>query len=144
MNKAELVAKALTMELGKAADLEVMKVAELEQLIAANEEAGPAPAKKSKFVETEDLGSDPRTGKQLEIQIEVGDGDIGKADVFGGVNGHTFMIKRGHKVTVDRWIYDHLKEQITEITDVKFDPNGRPTGETETRHIPRYNISRFD
>ena len=30
MSKAELVTKALTMELGKAADLEVMKVAELE------------------------------------------------------------------------------------------------------------------
>ena len=145
MSKPDLVQKALSMELGKVSDLEAMKVVELEALIAANQDAGDVvEAPKAKAKESDVLGSDPRTGKKIEIQLENGEGEVGRADVFGAVNGHTFNIKRGVKVTCDRWIYDHLKVQITEVTDVKFDDNGKPTGVTQSRLIPRYNISRFD
>ena len=139
-----MVQKALSMELGKVGDLEAMKVAELEALIAANQDAGNvSEAPKAKAKESDVLGSDPRTGKTIEIQIENGEGEAGRSDVFGSVNGHTFNIKRGVKVTCDRWIYDHLRSVIPEVEVQKFDDSGKPIG-TEITRIPRYNISRFD
>jgi hypothetical protein len=139
MAKADLVQKALQMELGTQESLEGLKVAELEALIAANSEAGSPDT--SKKAETEDFGADPRTGKEVEFQVEFGDGEIGKQDVFCAVNGHTVNIKRGQKVKGDKWIVDHLKSVSSEITESVVDKNGIPTGETMIRSVPRFNVT---
>ena len=92
MSKPDLVQKALSMELGKVSDLEAMKVVELEALIAANQDAGNvSEAPKDKTKESDVLGSDPRTGKKIEIQLENGEGEVGRADVFGAEIGRAHV-----------------------------------------------------
>jgi hypothetical protein len=145
MAKADLVQKALRMELGTQEELEAKTVAQLEELISANQDAGETPsASAASGKSNEDKGDDPRTGKMIEMQIEVDARPGGQSDVYGSVNGYTFLIKRGKPVKVDRWIYDHLTSLKDTNTESVSDDRGRPTGETQEVEMKRFNITRLD
>ena len=70
------------------------------------------------------------TGNRKTITIFTGEGDAGREDVFVGVNGVSFQIKRGKPVEVPIEVVEVLKNAIT----TKYE-NG------EAIDIPRYAFS---
>mgnify|MGYP000479304397 CR=1 FL=1 len=67
------------------------------------------------------------TGSRKSITIFTGEGDAGREDVFVGVNGFSFKIKRGKPVEVPVEVVEVLNNAVT----TKYE-NG------EAIHIPRY------
>lgn len=133
MNKAQKIARLI--ELGVDEDLSKKSTAELDALLVENDDSPAADEL------TPSTGADPRTGKKIEVRIEISSEPGGKEDVFAGVNGHVFNAKRGQWIELDEGFVRHLEN--TEITDVEpVIVNGKPTGETVLVNRNRYQVTR--
>jgi hypothetical protein len=96
-------------------------MSDIETLVDDVIEATPAKTSKTKAA-----------AKEETVTISVASTDRDTADVFVGVNGRTFLIKRDAVVTVPKYIYEHLRDAKETI----FDPK---TG--EERKIASYNVT---
>lgn len=133
MTKAQKIARL--QELGIDDDLSKKTTTELDALLAEND---PSPAGDEA---APSVGDDPRTGKLIEVRIEVSSEPGGREDVFAAVNGYAFNAKRGHWIMLDEGFVRHL--ETTEITDVEpIMRDGKPTGEVEMVNRNRFQVTR--
>lgn len=53
------------------------------------------------------------SGKKVEITIHQGEGDMGREDIFVGINGYAYQIKRGERVTVPVEVKEVIENALT-------------------------------
>lgn len=80
----------------------------------------------------------PVVTRKFKIIIHEQDNFDENRDVFVGLNGYGYLIKRGKEVVVPDGIVNVLKESV--ITTIKKNPD---TGEDEVRNIPRFSFSNY-
>jgi hypothetical protein len=80
----------------------------------------------------------PECARKFKIIIHEQDNFDENRDVFVGLNGYGYLIKRGKEVVVPEGVVNVLKESI--ITTIKKNPD---TGEDEVRNIPRFSFSNY-
>jgi len=141
MTKAKMIERLLA--LGLTLDLSHKSAAELSDLIEENDPE----FRKARLEDDGDndgsasTGDDPRTGKKITCRIENSSEPGGKEDVFAGVNGFTFLAKRGQWIELDEGFVNHLRGiSVTDIVPV-MGPNGRPTGEIHEVPRSRYQVT---
>jgi hypothetical protein len=72
-----------------------------------------------------------KTDGRRTLTIHAGDGEGGTADVFIGVNGYAYNIKRGKPVQVP-------PEVIEALSNAKVTRYAAKDGNTEAIEVPRY------
>ncbi len=81
------------------------------------EQADPeAPKEKGVEVKAKTTGNG-LSGQKVDITIHNGEGDAGKLPVDVGINGYTWRIKRGIRVTVPREVVGALQNAVQDSYD---------------------------
>lgn len=116
------------------------------ELVALAKENGvqydtPKPAAADGEVEIDE--ADPRTGRKINVRIEIGPEAGGKEDVFASVNGYNFVAKRGKSIELDEGFVKHLESIETTDVEAVIGDNGRPTGEVQEINRRRFQITRL-
>lgn len=144
MTKADMVARAVALNLGNEADLKKLSNPDLEALLKENDpEFGKASQPKSERGVATGKGADPRTGVTRRCRIEASSDPDGKFPVYGSVNGYNFEAPRGKEIELDSGFIEHLRSlTITEFEPVVID--GKHTGEYNEVHRPRFNVVTLD
>lgn len=77
----------------------------------------------------------PKPARRFELMIDEQDNNDSNGDVFVGLNGYAYLIKRGKKVIVPEGVLNVLRESIID----KIQRN-RDTGEERIVSVPRFSI----
>lgn len=75
--------------------------------------------------------ADPKPAKMFKLTIHAEDSVEGRSDVFVGLNGNSYLIRRNAEVTVPEGVIEILKNTVVHTTSQTGEP----------LRISRYNIT---
>lgn len=78
---------------------------------------------------------DELSGDRVDVTIFEQEGDAGREDVFIGINGVGYQIKRGSRVSLPVEVVHVLDNSVQTIYE------SQPNGDTRTRQLKRFNYT---
>lgn len=98
--------------------------------------ADPASGAKRKGAAGTQALREIRSGKRVTVRVHSQDKPGGKDDVFVGVNGEFFLLKRDVDIDVPEAVYHALNNAVMDLYDQK------PDGTLECRQVHQYPFSK--